>query len=125
MNENIVKRRQEMVKRRSMGTSLQVVVKELHEEYGVSKTRLYEDYRCRHKWIPYIMDIKDANLAYWDIMASHQQVKDWAILQYLKADNSSAAIGALRLIRDLNLDFADLLITRDVLSRLDHLEAKT
>jgi len=126
LNETIVKRRLEMIKKRGMGLSLQAVVSDLHTEYKVSKSWLYQDYRNRQHWIPLIMDIKDANLAYWDIMASHRQIKDWATLQYLKAgDNANAAVGALRLLRDLNLDFAELFITRDVLERLDRLEVQT
>lgn len=64
MKKTIVKRRLDMVKKRSMGVPLQQVVPDLHTEYGVSKTWLYHDWQQREKRLPAIMDIRDANLAY-------------------------------------------------------------
>ena len=113
MNENIVKRRLSMVKKRSMGLTLADTVKELHSEYKVSKTWLYADWRSRDQWLPYILDLKDAERNYWDCLAFHKQIRDWAVIQYLKADNSSASIGALNLLRGLNQDFMNMLSPGD------------
>lgn len=122
MKEITVKRRLDMVKKRSMGLSLQQTVKELQGTYDVSKQWLYQDWKDRHKWLPAILDLSDTKRLYWDLVAFHNQIKEWAVLQYLKADNSNAAIGALRLLRDLNLDFSELIITRDALARIERLE---
>jgi hypothetical protein len=97
-----------MVKKRSMGLSLQQVVKELHAEFKVSRSWLYSDWRNRDRWLPIILDLKDSKRTYWDCVAFHRQIRDWAVLQYLKADNSNAAIGALNLLRGLNHDFMEL-----------------
>jgi hypothetical protein len=124
LNETIVKRRLDMVKKRGMGLPLRDVVSELHTEYGVTKTWLYHDWQQRDKWLPLVMDVEDANLAYWDIVAFHNRLKELAMLQYLKSDNSSAAVGAINSARQINLDLSKLLVVRSVLERLDRLENK-
>ena len=124
MNEIIAKRRSEMLKQRAMGHPLSEVVNQLHREYNVSKTWLYQEWRNRMKWIPLVLDVTDSMLTYWDLLTFHNELKDMTIRAYLKADNSNATIGALRLLRDINKDFMELIITRDVLERVDRLEAK-
>jgi hypothetical protein len=45
------------------------------------------------------------------------------MLHYLKADNSSSAVGAINSARQINLDLVEMLVTRDVLEQVNHLEA--
>lgn len=47
-----------------------------------------------------------------------------ASLEFLQGDNSNARIGALRLMRDLDMDFLDMVIVRDNVKHLRALEAK-
>ena len=108
MNENILKRRSEMVTLRSKGLSLLEVVKDLHVKYDLSKSWLYQDWKDRQRWLPMVLDLKDLNVVYWDLVACHQEIKRLAFLQYYKADNSSSAVGALNLIRAINLDFMQM-----------------
>ncbi|GAF76748.1 unnamed protein product, partial [marine sediment metagenome] len=81
-------------------------------------------YQNRKAWLPAVMQIKDANIVYWDLVSYHNELRRMVVREYMKADNSNAAIGALRLLRDLNLDFSELIVTRDALERIERLEQK-
>ena len=51
-------------------------------------------------------------------------MKGLAELEYLRGDNSSARVGALRLIRELNRDFIELYFTPNLIKKLEQLESK-
>lgn len=124
MKELIYSRRSEMVKQRSLGHPLHQVVKDLHVKYDVSIRTLYYDWKHRAKWLPIILDLKDIKTTLLELLATHRELKRYALMEYLSGDNTSAKVGALRLIRDLNLDFNELIVTRDILLRVEKLENK-
>jgi len=114
-----------MLKKRGVGLSLVEVVKELSVEYDVSPRTLYYDWRNRKGWMETVLEIEDPEAFFLDLVASHRELRKFAILEYLKGDNSSARIGALRLLRDLNKDFHEMIVTQNLFTRVSKLEGKT
>jgi hypothetical protein len=125
MRLKTIERRRELIKQRNLGVSLTDAVTILAQKYSVSTRCVYRDWQNRKAWLPALLGIRDPQAFFYDIVSQHQELKRFAALEYLKCKSENARIGALRLLRDLNLDFSELLVTRDVLERLDRLEAHT
>jgi len=100
-----------MLRLTGKGLALNEVVRDLAAEYGVTRTALYIDWAKRDKWIPIIMDLDDPEKVFYDIAVAHKEIYRMAVKEYLTGDNSSARIGALRLLRDLNRDFYEMNVT--------------
>jgi hypothetical protein len=119
----LFERRREMVKNHNMGLPLADSVQHLASKYGNATTTLYADWRKRRTWLKVLLAIDDPETFWLDLIATHRDIKRLATLEYLKGgDNGNVKIGALRLIRDLNLDMADLLECYDYERRLQNLE---
>ncbi len=125
MKTNLLERRQECLKLRSKGFSLAYIVKELAEKYEVTPRAIYYDWKQRKAWLQGLLEIKDPQTFFLDILATHKEIYKQAVLEQLKADNSSARIGALNLQRKLNKDLAEMLLYRDAVDRLERLEERT
>ena len=113
MNQKILERRRYLIKNLSTGLPLADVVKETAVLFKVSTRAIYYDYRRHKNWLPYVLEIQDPERFLMDLLATHREIMDKAKLEYLKADNSAARIGALRLQRDLNKDFHEMIITKN------------
>jgi hypothetical protein len=122
LNENLLKRRTEMLMLSGKGVILGEVVKDLATKYDVSRTALYIDWAKRNKWIPTILELNDPEKVFYDIMVAHKEIYRMGVREYLTADNSNARIGALRLLRDLNRDFYEMSVTPHIMKRLEELE---
>jgi hypothetical protein len=85
---------------------------------------LYKDWRRRKEWLEQLLDIKDPTVFFLDLMANHMEIYQFTVREYLQGDNSNARIGGLRLLRELNKDFMEMIVTRNVLDRLDRLESQ-
>lgn len=75
-------------------------------------------------WIGEVLDIVDGGPFFLELVASHREIYRLASMEFLQADNSNARIGALRLLRDLNRDFVEMVVTRDLEKRVGALEEK-
>ena len=124
MKGELIERRQKMVRQRAKGLPLNIVVNQLSQEYTRTKQALYKDWRNRKTWIKGILDLDDPETVFFDFYARHEEIYQMTVMEYYKADNSSAKIGALRLLRDLNRDFYEISITPHLLKRLEDLEGK-
>ena len=122
MNARLRERRLEMMKLLSFGSSLTVVVKDLAKVYQVTERAIYRDYSNRKAWMAGFLGIKDPQVFLMDLLSTHREIKRLATREYLVADNSSARIGALKLLRDLNMDFHTLISTVDLQRRVEGLE---
>jgi len=97
MNENLLERRRELLKTRNYGISLGDTMKDLAGKYHVSTRALYYDWAKRTQWIEEVLDLKDPRAFLLELIANHEEIYRLASLEYLKADNSNAMIGTLRL----------------------------
>ena len=108
MRANLLERRLKMLKLNSMALPLVDVVKTLSDEYDVTKQALYHDWKKRGEWQTEIFDLDDLKQLCLDIYANHREIYRMASREYLTGDNSSARVGALNLLRKLNLDFLEM-----------------
>lgn len=108
MRINLLKRRKEMLRLSNSGLHLSDYVQDLAIKYGVTVRAIYRDHQIRGEWIETLIDVADPLVFFAELMESHRDLKKKAVTEYLKADNSSAAVGALRLIKDLNRDYWEL-----------------
>lgn len=122
MNLSLFERRKEMLSKHSSGLSLSENVKELSLKYNITRRALYYDWKIRKHWLPVILGLEDSETVFYELLDQHRELKRLALKEYLQADNSNARVGALRLLRDLNLDFIELLAFNDLASRLESLE---
>ena len=124
MYEELVERRRKMVRKRAKGLPLNIVVNQLSKEYSRTKQALYKDWRNRKTWIKDILELGDSETVFFDFYARHEEIYQMTVMVYYQADNSSAKVGALRLLRDLNRDLYEISITPHLMKRLEDLEEK-
>lgn len=101
---------------------LSVAVKQLAEKYHVSPRAVYGDWSRRGEWAGAFVDLRGSGTLLIDLVTRHEELYSRAFSAYAQADNSSARVGALRLLRELNLDLNDLAVSRDLLERVERLE---
>lgn len=122
MMETLLERRQEMLRLKATGLSLAKIINDLSQKYEITVRGLYLDWGNRKRWIKAILSLEDPETFFLDVLATQKQIYKHAFLEYLKADNSSAKIGALRLLRDLNKDLYEMVSLHDLIIRIDKLE---
>lgn len=108
MNEPLLVRRTKMLNYVSKGVPLQTIVTDLSTEFKRKPETIYKDYERMATWAPQILTLKDDKLAY-SLVNNIKQIIPNAWYEYTQADNSSAKIGALRLIMEATLKLAQLL----------------
>jgi hypothetical protein len=122
MNKKILERRRNLLNLRCNGVLLSEAVKSLSAKYGVSERQVYADWRCRSRWMSWFVDLGKGSDALRDVLARHESIYASASREYRSAQNDSARIGALRLMRDLDTDLVEFMVTGDLLSRVEALE---
>jgi len=122
LNTKLLERRTDLLKNRSLGLSLSETVQHLAEKYDVSEKLIYYDWRVREKWMEGVLGIADNKAFLCDLLANHKELYRLTLKEYLGADNSAAKIGALRLLRDLNMDFHEMVVTKGLYERVEKLE---
>ena len=122
MDSLLVERRQKLVKLRGMGLSLSETVAEICSEYKCSARTVYLDWETRKRWLRSVLEIEDPELTWLEVMARHRELQRLCLKEFLGGDNSASRISALKLMRDLDLDLLELIVTDDQRKRLDVLE---
>jgi len=99
-------------------------VNHLAEQYSVTTRAIYKDWKNRKAWLQGLLEVQDPGTFFLDILSNHREIDKLAMLEYAKADNSNARIGALNLRRKINRDFAEMMIWKELVPRLEQLEEK-
>lgn len=122
MNLKLLKRRVEMLDTVNRGFHPSVVVGQLVEKYGVSERCLWSDWERRETWVPALLGLeKFAGFAEsFETKLNAVQKAAWSI--YVHADNDNARVGALKVVLDSLEVHSDIVLSRDILSRLEHVE---
>jgi hypothetical protein len=123
MQLKLLERRREMIKELNLGASHHEVVTALSSKYGVTPQALYNDYRRRKTWLPFILEIDDPKTYYYEWLAKHQALYRMCSLEFLKAEGNIRVSWA-HVLRALINDQFDLVSVHDLIQRLEVLENK-
>jgi hypothetical protein len=118
-----VARRQELIKDRALGIPLYDCVQNLARKYHVSPRTVYHDWTIRRQWLPQVLEIEDPVTFAAELIASHKELQRFALKEYLQAQQENARIGALNLVRRINVDLHELMNVPHLMTRLERLEA--
>ena len=108
MRTNLLEKRKKMLKMHAQAFPLSLVVNQLSAEYEVSTAAIYKDWHNRGAWQTQLLELGDLPQLCKDLYATHKEIYRMTVTEFLKGDNSNARVGALRLMRDLNLDFVEM-----------------
>lgn len=123
MRETLLLRRSEMLKQRSIGVRLHIIVKDLAQKYDVSERQIYYDWQKRDVWIPILLNLKNPLGFLCEIVSKHDELRRMAMFEFLKAPpGSTARCGLLRLIRDIDMDLIEIMPYRQIMLKIDRLE---
>ena len=92
------------------------------EKYGVSERCLWSDWERREKWVPVLLGL-EKYAGFGDVVEAKLnavQKASWSI--YLQADNDNARVGALKVVLDSLEVHSDIVLSRDILLRLERVE---
>jgi hypothetical protein len=122
LNLKLLKRRVEMLDSVNRGFHPSAVVGQLVEKYGVSERCLWSDWERREKWVPVLLGLeKFAGFAEsFEEKLNAVQKAAWSI--YVHADNDNARVGALKVVLDSLEVHSDIVLSRDILMRLERVE---
>ena len=124
MNSSLLERRAYLAKARSQGVSLPAAVTAVAKKFNTSPRNIYRDWETRSAWLESVLGIEDRQAVFLDMLSTHREVLELASLEFHRADNSSARLGALNLVRKANLDLLVFLSDLDLAKRVERLEEK-
>jgi hypothetical protein len=101
-----IERRLEILKLEGNGLEPSEIVKELSVKYGVTERAVYKDFETRSKWQPILQETKKALLK---IHNRHEQLYRKAVVTYMQAKSDKDRLIALNLMRQIDVDLAQLL----------------
>ena len=122
MNLKLLKRRVEMLDTVNRGFHPAIVIGQLVEKYSVSERCLWSDWERREKWVPALLDLEKFAGFAESFEAKLNAVQKAAWSTYATADNDNARVGALKVVLDSLEVYSDIVLSRDILSRLEHIE---
>ena len=102
---NTFERRLEMLKLEGNGLEPPEIVKELSEKFGVTPRAVYKDFETRGTWQPKFQEFQKAVAK---LCNRHEQLYRKAVISYMQAETDRERIAALNLMRQINIDLAEL-----------------
>ena len=108
MKIELLERRTKTLNYLSKGIESSVIVRDFAREFKVSEHAIRKDIQRLPNWAPQVLQLEDDSLAY-ELANNIKQVIPNAWAEYLKADNSNARIGALRVVMDATIKLIQVL----------------
>ena len=105
MIEKTLERRVDLLKLEGNGMQPPEIVKELSTKYGVTQRSIYLDFERRNSWQPQLERVQQALLK---ICSRHEQLYRKAMIAYMQAKSERTRVSALNLLRQINVDLAEL-----------------
>ncbi|MGD6810285.1 MAG: hypothetical protein ACQCN3_11355 [Candidatus Bathyarchaeia archaeon] len=103
--KNTLERRLFLLKLEGDGLNKREIVKETCAKFGCSEVTAYNDFNTRAVWQPLVQEVT-ANL--FKIQNRHEQLYRKASFMYAQARSDRARIAALNLMRQINIELAQL-----------------
>ena len=105
MNEKTLERRLELLRLEGNGMQPPEIVKDLSTKYSVTQRSIYLDFELRNRWQPQLEGMQQALLK---IQSRHEQLYRKAMIAYMQAKSERTRVSALNLMRQINVDLAEL-----------------
>jgi HD-like signal output (HDOD) protein len=109
MQQNRVLRRLELLKDEGNGLNTPETVQDLMAKFGCSKSTAYNDFATRTEWQPVLQEISKALLR---CQNRNEQLYRKACFLYAQAKTERGKTAALSIMRQINMDSAELSGTR-------------
>jgi len=100
---NILERRLKLLELEGLGFSQSEIVQQLANRYDCTLRTIQYDFKNRGKWQP-IIDELEPKTSLLKVLNRNRQIYRKASFMYLQANNEAIKLGALRLMRDSNMD---------------------
>src|SRR5271169_3161490 len=100
MDIELLKRRTEMLDSVCKGFHPSAVISQMAENYKVSERCLWSDWERRDKWVPMLLSLEKYAEFVDEMETKLNAVQKAAWSTYMRANNDSAKVGALRLVLD-------------------------
>jgi hypothetical protein len=108
VDKQLLERRTKMLQQHLMGIPLKLIVENLEKEFGASAKNLYHDWERRQKWIPQVVQLDDPTLLHGFLEGAKSVLpKAWLLVQ--DTENDFVKLGALKLIKDTNIQVLEIL----------------
>lgn len=117
MKSEVFDRRKKILDYLSRGVSKTDIVRDFSIEWGVTQNAIRMDLRRINKWAPQILRIHDGDAILLQLYNNMRLIIPNAWHEYYTADNSSAKVGALRLIMAVTEKLMNMLQQMGVLSK--------
>lgn len=104
---NILERRLKLLELEGLGFSRSEIVQQLAERYGCTERTVQYDFKHRGKWQP-VVDELDPKASLLKVHNRTLQIYRKASFVFLQANNEAIKLGALRLMRDANMDLLNI-----------------
>ncbi len=122
MNPNLLKRRTEMLDAVKRGINPAAVIEQLASNYKVSTQCLWSDWKRRDQWAPVLLGLERFASFGAEVESKLNLVEKGAWSIYTHTDNPNAKVGALKVVIDSLKTQSEIVVSRDVLVRLERLE---
>jgi hypothetical protein len=108
VDKQLLERRTKMLQQHLMGIPLKLIVENLEKESVATAKNLYHDWERRRQWIPQVVQLDDPTLLHGFLEGARSVLpKAWLLLQ--DTENDFVKLGALKLIKDTNLEVLEIL----------------
>jgi hypothetical protein len=108
VDKQLLERRTKMLQQHLMGIPLKLIVENLEKELGATAKNLYHDWERRRQWIPQVVQLDDPTLLHGFLEGARSVLpKAWLLLQ--DTENDFVKLGALKLIKDTNIQVLEIL----------------
>lgn len=122
MDNEILKRRAEMLDTVCKGFHPAAVISQLSEKYHVSESCLWSDWKRREKWVPIVLGLEQYSGFAQVIESKLNAVQKAAWSIYLRSGNDNARVGALKIVLDSLEVHSNTVLSREIVSRLERVE---
>jgi len=105
MQLHTLERRLELLKGEGNGLNTHEIVQELMAKFGCSRSTAYNDFATKPEWQPILQELAKQLLK---VQNRHEQLYRKASFMYTQAKSDRARIAALNLMRQINVESAQL-----------------
>jgi len=109
LKQEIRERRTELLSLYGKGLDESDIITTIADKYKIKRASVYQDWYRRNRWLRDVSGFKEIENSLWESLYNLKKLSKDAYYLYLKGDNDSARVGALRLVADINFRMAEMI----------------